>query len=90
MSENSEVCKNSTQWFYSMDQKGPMLIGLDYLETYKAIVDHHRGLMLLEDGKCWQLEKIPSGHWGFDLTKEPRSVQLAKTDALWALADQRK
>ena len=77
-------------WFHAVDGPGPLLIGLDYLETYKAIVDHHRGLMLLGDGVCWALERIPSGHWGFDLLKKPRRVQLNGHDALLSLASQQE
>ena len=68
-----------------------MLIGLDFLETYRAIVDHYRGLMLVVlygEVKVWRLDRLPSGHWGFKMTKTPTQVTLADNDALLVLARQ--
>ena len=79
-------------WFYCWDTPGPLLIGMDYLETYKCVVDHHRGLMLVGGGNlagtCWILDRLPSGHWGFDLTRPPRKTELSKNDGLHTLAAQ--
>ena len=80
-------------WFYCWDGPGPLLIGMDYLETYKCVVDHHRGLMLVGGGNmagtCWALERMPSGHWGFNLMRLSRKVELSKTDGLLTLATQK-